>query len=169
MKFSRVLFCALTFLSCILFSPLKKLHLDFFVFYLFCIPCIQFIANLSVNSLKILVRSYLSSELRWQVFSLRWTRFHLFVVSGPTESFRYNWSIPLGATDITTGRTFCHLFIFTFDPAPLNESCPLQESHFYQCFVLWLKDQTHSRQIPEGPSWKLMSKGEREITSNLIT
>ena len=51
--------------------------------------------------------------------------------------------------------------------APLNESCPLQASHFYQCFVLWLKDQTHSRQIPEGPSWKLLSKGKREITSKL--
>ena len=105
--------------------------------------------------------------MRWQVFSLRWTRSHRFVVFGPTESFRCNRSIPLGATDFTTGKTSCHLFLFTFDPAPLNESCPLQASHFYQCFVLWLKDQTHSRQIPEDPSWKLMSKGEREITSKL--
>ena len=33
---------------------------------------------------------------------------------------------------------------FPLDPAPLNESCPLQASHFYHCFVLCLKDQTHS-------------------------
>ena len=83
------------------------------------------------------------------MFSLRWTRFHRFVVFGPTESFRYNRSIPLGATDFTTGKTVCHLFCVSSDPAPLNESCPLQASHFYKCFVLWLKDQTHSRQIPE--------------------
>ena len=107
--------------------------------------------------------------MRWQVFSLLWTRSHRFVIFSPTESSRCNRIIPLGATDFTTGKTFCHLFILTFDPAPLNESFPLQASHFYQCFVLCLKDQTHSRQIPEGPSWKLMSKGEREITSKLIT
>ena len=51
----------------------KKLHLDFFSFLffsVFCIPCIQFIANPSVNSLQIFVRSYLPSEMRWQLFSL---------------------------------------------------------------------------------------------------
>ena len=72
-----------------------------------------------------------------------------FVIFGPTESFRSNRSIPLGATDFTTGKTVCHLFCVSSDPAPLNESCPLQASHFYHCFMLWLKDQTHSRQIPE--------------------
>ena len=99
------------------------------------------------------------------MFSLRWTRFHRFVVFGPTESFRCNRSLQLGATDFTTGKTVCHLFCVSSNPAPLNESCPLQASHLPCCFVLWLKDQTHSRQIPEDPSWKLMSKGEREITS----
>ena len=44
-----------------LFSLSKKTSSRFLLFYfLFCIPCIQFIANLSVNSLQILVRSYLS-------------------------------------------------------------------------------------------------------------
>ena len=126
----------------ICFPYQKKLHLDFFFLF-----CSAFPAS---NSLQILVRSYLSSELRWQVFSLWWTRLHRFVIFGPTGSFRSNRSIPLGATDFTTGKTVCHLFIFTYDPAPLNESCPLQASHFYQCFVMWLKDQTHSWQIPEG-------------------
>ena len=78
------------------------------------------------------------------MFSLRWTRFHRFVIFGPTESFRSNRSIPLGATDFTTGKTVCHIFYVSSDPAPLNESCPLQASHFYHCFVLCLKDQTHS-------------------------
>ena len=40
--------------------------------------------------------------------------------------------------------------------------------NFIQCFVLLPQDQTHSQQIPENPSWKLMSKGEREITSKVI-
>ena len=65
------------------------------------------------------------------MFSLRRTRFHRFVVFGPTDSFRYNRSIPLGATDFTTGKSVCHLFYDSSDPAPLNESCPLQASHFY--------------------------------------
>ena len=41
-------------------------------------------------------------------------------------------------------KTVCHIFYVSFYPAPLNESCPLQASHFYHCFVLCLKDQTHS-------------------------
>ena len=97
------------------FLPLsKKLHLELlvsFLSFLFCIFCIQFIANLSANSLHILVRSYLSSELRWQVFSLWWTQSHRSIVFGPTESFRCNRSLQLGATDFTTGKTPCHLFM----------------------------------------------------------
>ena len=65
------------------------------------------------------------------MFSLRWTRLHRFVIFGPTESFRYDRSIPLGATDFTTGKIVCHLFCVSSDPAPLNESCPLQASQFY--------------------------------------
>ena len=137
MKFSCVLFCALAFVSCIFVSSRFL-----FFYFLFCIPCIQFIANLSVNSLQILVRSYLSSELRGQVFSLWWTRLHRFVIFGPTGNFPYHRSLHLGATDFTTGKTVCHLFCVSSDPAPLNESCPLQASHLYKCFVLWLKDQT---------------------------
>ena len=66
------------------------------------------------------------------------------VPPSPTEFFWYNRSIQLDATDFTTGKTVCHLFYVSSDPAPLNESCPLQASHFYHCFMLWLKDQTHS-------------------------
>ena len=101
------------------------------------------------------------------MFSLWWTRFHRFVVFGPTESFRYNRSIPLGATNFTTVKTVCHLFCVSSDPAPLNESCPLQASHFYHCFVLCLKDQTHSIDSRK-PFLEIDVKGgEREITSKL--
>ena len=115
MKFSCVLFCVFAFGSCIFVSPFKKNFIYIpFLFCLFYIPCIQFIANIPVNSLQILVRSYLSSELRWQVFSLWWTRSHRSLVFGLTESFWCNRSKPLGATDFTTGKTFCHLFLHYF-------------------------------------------------------
>ena len=78
------------------------------------------------------------------MFSLWWTRSHRFVIFGPTESFRSNRSNSLGATDFITGKTLCHIFCVSSDPSPLNESCPLQASHFYHCLVLWIKDQTHS-------------------------
>ena len=100
------------------------------------------------------------------MFSLRWTRFHRFVVFGPTESFRYNRSIPLGAIDLTSGKTVCHLFYVSSDPAPLNESCPLQESHLYKCFVLWLKDQTLlGNWCQRGRERSHQSLSLREITS----
>ena len=73
----------------------------------------------------------MSSELRWQVFFSVWTRFHRLVIFGPTESFRCHRNIPLGATDFATGKTVCHLFYISSDPALLNESCPLQASQFY--------------------------------------
>ena len=39
--------------------------------------------------------------------------------------------MPLGATDFAIKKTVCHLFYISSDPAPLNESCPLQASQFY--------------------------------------
>ena len=118
------------------FSFSKKLHLDLsvsslFSLFLFCIFCIQCLANPSGNSLQIFVRSYMSSELRWQVFFSVWTWFHRLVIFGPTESFRYHRNMPIGATDFATGKTVCHLFYISSDPALLNESCPLQASQFY--------------------------------------
>ena len=73
----------------------------------------------------------MSSELRWQVFSSVWTRFHRLVIFGPTESFQCHRNIPLGATDFATGKLVCRLFYISSDPALLNESCPLQASQFY--------------------------------------
>ena len=118
------------------FSKTKKLHLDLsvsslFFLFMFYIFCVQFLANPSRNSLQIFVRSYMSSELRWQVFFSVWTRFHRLVIFGPTESFRCHQNIPLGATDFATGKTVFHLFYISSDPALLNESCPLQASQFY--------------------------------------
>ena len=76
--------------------------------------------------------------------------------------------MPLGATDFTTGKTFCHLFILTFVPAPLNESCPLQASQFYSLLCTESQGPNLFDGFQEKPSWKLMSKGEREITSKLV-
>ena len=108
---SRVFFSVLLHLSHAYLLPLSKqtkklLHLDFFYFF-----CSAFPAS---NSLQILVRSYLSSELRWQVFSLRWTRSHRSDAFGPTESSWYNRTIQLGVIDFTTGKTSCHLFLHSF-------------------------------------------------------
>ena len=131
--------CVIAFVSCMFIFFLfflKKLHLDLsvsslFSLFLFCIFCIQFLANPSGNSLQIFVRSYMSSELRWQVFFSVWTRFHRLVIFGPTESFRYHRNMPLGATDFAIRKTVCHLLYISSDPAPLNESCPLQASQFH--------------------------------------
>ena len=118
MKFSLVFLSVLLHLSHAYLFPLsnkQKTSSRFILFYFwFCIPYIQFIVNLSVNSLQILVRSYLSSELRWQVFSLQWTRSHRSDAFGPTESSWYNRTIQLGVTDFTTGKTSCHLFLHSF-------------------------------------------------------
>ena len=169
MKFSCVLLWVFACVSCICVSPFKKkLHLDFFLFslhFLHLIPC------KSLWDITSLVgcgdKCFLCDELGYTdlLFSVQPNLF------GTTEAYH-------SVHRFTTGKTVCHLFCVSSDPAPFNESCPLQASHFYHCFMLWLKDQTHSRQIPEGereitslssPSWKLMSKREREITSKLIS
>ena len=87
---------------------------------MFCIPCIQFIANPSVNSLQIFVRSYLPSELRWQIFSSvlnsvspisasrldRTATLHCRLFIGPTDKdkpgltdMHHLWHCQLGVTD----------------------------------------------------------------------
>ena len=86
---------------------------------------------------------------------------------GPTESFRCHRNIPLGATDFATGKTICHLFYISSDPAPLNESCPLQASQFYSLLCTESQGPNLFDGFQEKPSWKLMSKGEKEITSKL--
>ena len=113
---SLVSFSVLLHLSHAYLFPLSKKTSSRFLFclFLFCIPCIQFIANLSVNSLQIFVRFYLSSELRWQVVLLWWTRSHRFVFFGPTKFFRCHRSTQLGATDFTAEKTACHLFLHSF-------------------------------------------------------
>ena len=170
MKFSSVSlsFCILSFAYLFPFLYQKKLHLDFLFFVLFCIPCIQFFANLSANSLQILVRSYLTTELRWQVFSLWWTRSHRFVVFGPTEPFRCNRSTQLGATDFTTGKTTCHLFLHSFCSRSTQWFLSSTSITFdlLLCFVTQGPNPFVTN-IQKSPSWKLMSKGEREITSKL--
>ena len=117
MKFSRVLFCTLAFVSCIFVSPFKKTSSRFLLSFFSFTVCSAFPAS---NSLQILVRSYLSSELRWQVFSLWWNRFHRFVIFGRTETFRCYRSIQLGATDFTTGKTACHSCVLLIQLHSMN-------------------------------------------------
>ena len=101
----------------------RKFH-SFLFWFLFCI----FLHQIHCKSLW---------DLTWLVswgdkcFSLWWTRFHRIAIFGPTKSLRYYRNMPLGATDFATGKTVCHIFYISSDPAPLNESCPLQASQFY--------------------------------------
>ena len=132
-----------------------------FFWFLFCI----FLHQIHCKSLW---------DLTWLVswgdkcFSLWWTRFHRIAIFGPTESLRYYRNMPLGATDFATGKTVCHIFYISSDPAPLNESCPLQASQFYSLLCTESQGPNLFDGFQEKPSWKLMSKGEREITSKLI-
>ena len=107
--------CSCICLMLICFPFQKKRHLDFFLF-LFCsaFPTSNSLQIFQLIPCKSLWDLTCLSELRWQVFSLWWTRSHRFLVLGPTEFFRCNRSIPLGATDFTTGKTFCHLFLHYF-------------------------------------------------------
>ena len=106
MKFSCVLFCVLALVSCIFVSPFK-LHLDLLVSFLCSLFCI-FLHPIHCKSLWDLI-----CPVSWgdKCFSLWWTRFHRFHVSGLAEDFRSNRSIQLGDTDFTIGKTFCHLFL----------------------------------------------------------
>ena len=120
------------------------------------------------NSLQIIVRSHLPSELRWQVFSLCWTWSHRSAIFGQTDTFRCYRSKQLGVTDFTAEKAICHLFL-TFVPAPLDDSCPLPASQSICCFALWLKDQTyfdsHSRRILLG-NW--CQRGRERSHQSLI-
>ena len=77
-------------------------------------------------------------------------------------------------------RHLATCFCILFDPAPLNDSCPLPASHLTYYFVLWLKDQTHPWQKSRRTlleNWcqrgrershqsLSLSKGEREYHSH---
>ena len=176
MKFSCVLFWVIAFVPCIFvsffFKQKQKLHLETFTLFF-----LIFVLHISAsNSLQIFQLIHCKSlwDLTWLVswgdkcFSLWWTRFHRIAIFGPTESLRYYRNMPLGATDFATGKTVCHIFYISSDPAPLNESCPLQASQFYSLLCTESQGPNLFDGFQEKPSWKLMSKGEREITSKLI-
>ena len=78
--------------------------------------------------------------------------------------------IQLGVTDFGCPKEFSVKFLLRFSaPAPLDDSYPLLASRATQWLDVFLKDQTYLINNLEVPSWKLMSKGERGITSKLIT
>ena len=76
--------------------------------------------------------------------------------------------MPLGATDFAIRKIVCHLFYISLDPAQLKESCPPQASQFYPLPCAESQGPNLFGGFQEKPSWKLMSKGEREITSKLV-
>ena len=140
----------------------KRLHLDFLFFSLFCS------AFPASNSLQIFVRSYLSKWAEVKIaLSLRWTRSHRSVTLGQTEPFRCNRKTQLGVTDFTAEKTICHLFLY-FCSSSTQWFLSSTSITFYMllCSVtqgpnlVWITLQKIS-------PWKLMSKGEREITSKL--
>ena len=107
MKFSCALFWVIAFVPCIFvsfFFQTKKTSSRNFHSFLFdfCSAyfCIKFLANLSANSLQIFVRSYLTSELRWQVF------FSVMNSVSPNCHFRSN-RIP---SVLPKHATRCHRF-----------------------------------------------------------
>ena len=130
-----------------------------FLSFLFC--CSAFLAS---NSLHII--QLIPCKSLWDLTSL---------VSWGDKCFLCD---ELGFTDLLflvqpKQLTRCHRFHNRKNSLPHNFVFLLIQLHsmnlvlykhhnFIQCFVLWLQDQTHSQQIPENPSWKFMSKGERE-------
>ena len=161
MNFSCVSLCSCICLVHII-SPFKKTSSRFpFWLFVFCIPCIQFIANLSANSLQILVRSILPAELRWLMFSLWWTRSHLFVSFGPTEFFWHHRSTQLGATDFTTEKTACHL-IPAFFLLQLHSMFLIFYQHYIRLAALLCDSRTKPicNKNPEEPFLEIDVKGE---------
>ena len=100
---------------------------------------------------------YLCNELGHAGLSLSVKPNHL----GATEE--NNSVLPISNAE----ETLCHLHPAHFVPAPLDDSYPLPAP----CFSLLLCHVTQGpyllTHIPEDPSWKLMSKGERELISKL--
>ena len=129
---------------------------------------IKFLANPSANSLQIFVRSYLTSELRWQVF------FSVMNSVSPNCHFRSN-RIP---SVLPKHATRCHRFRNRKNSLPhilyffrsSSTQWILSSTSITVLFpaLYWISRTKPIRRIPESPSWKLMSKGEREITSKLV-
>ena len=144
MKFSCVLFCALAFVSCIFVSPFKKTSSRFLFFHF----CFAFPAP---NSLQIfqLIPCKSLWDLTWLV---SWgDKCFLCDELGPTGLLPLFQPNSFGASEAHNSvplislqeRQLATCSYILFDPAPLNDSCPIPASHSTCCFVLWLKDQTH--------------------------
>ena len=174
MKFSCVLFWVIAFVPCIFvsffFKQKQKLHLE--TFTLFFVLVLHISAS---NSLQIFQLIHCKSlwDLTWLVSwgdkcflcnELGYTDL-LFSVQpktfGTTEA--YHSVPPISQQE----KQFATYSVFLLIQLHSMNLVLYKHHNFIQCFVLWLQDQTHSQQIPEDPSWKLMSKGEREITSKL--
>ena len=102
------------------------------------------------------------------MFSLWWTRSHRSIFFGPTEFFWCHRSTQLDATDFTVGKTTCHLFLHSFWSSSTQWFLSSTSITFdlLLCSVTQWPNPSETK-IQKNPSWKLMSKGEREITSKL--
>ena len=166
-----LILCALAFFPCML-VPLPKKSSRFLLFSLLfsTFPCIQFIANPSVNSLHILVRSYLP---KWAEVTIVF----LWVELGLTGLFPSAKPNHLGATENNNSvlpismmrKILCHLHPAYFFPAPLNDTCPLPASYYMS---LWNVTQgpnlfdSHSRRSLLG-NW--CQRGRESSHQSLIT
>ena len=145
--------------------PFQKKTSSRFLLFLFLIlhSCIQFIANPLVNSLQILVRSYLLSELRWQVLylcnELGHTGLSLSVQPNPFGASEENNSV-LPISVLSRHFVICILHICSSSTRWFLSSTSIT-------FYMLLCSVTQGRNlfwltIQKIPSWKLMSKGERD-------
>ena len=150
-RWSSLVFLLLVLFLLECFFSKKKLHLDVSLL-LFCVSLR--LACFAVNSLQILVRIPLPSELSWKIIPLHQTRFHRIAT---TRWHRFCCSKEFSVK---------HFLSFSA-PAPLNDSYPLLASGTTLWLDVFLKDQTHLTNNLEVPSWKLMSKGERGIHQSL--
>ena len=153
MKFSCVLFCVFAFVSCIFVSPFKKkLHLDFFLFalhFLHPIPC------KSLWDLTSLVswgdKCFLCDELGFTdlLFSVQANPF------GTTEAYH---SVPPISQQEKQFATYSVSLLIQLHSMNLV----LYKHHIFIIALCCVSRTKPIRRIPENPSWKLMSKGERE-------
>ena len=157
MKFSCVSLCFCLLHICFPFQ--KKLHLDFFsvsfcsafpasnslqIFQL--IPCKSLWDLICLVSWDDKIFSLLNSAS--PIFSHRQDRNHSVAPKQKTRCYRFhNWA------------KFCHLH-----PPFLSSTCIT----FYMLLCHVTQGPNLFTTNSRSPSWKLMSKGEREITSKLI-
>ena len=166
-RWSSLLFLyVLAFVSCMLVPLSKKIHLDFtsFLCYFVYFPAsnslqiIQLIPCISLWDLICLV-SWGNKKLLSGMNSVSPDWF--------LRSNRINSVPPIAATRCYIFQSWDKLCVTCIlHICPSSTLCNLSSTSINTTrgFEMWLQDQTYLTHAPEAPSWKLMSKGEREHT-----